>query len=97
MAAETFTEEEYRPRYKWHETWPGEEKQDFCGWDGEENVGRIQIDSTTSGRDGLWRWNGGFASWIRRRLMPQAGWMPTAREARMAEEHYDKLKEMHGR
>jgi hypothetical protein len=98
MAAETSSDEEYTPRYKWRETWPGEGHQDFEGYDGKDVVGRIQIDETTSGKEKMWRWNGGFASWIRRRLKPQEGWMPTPREAaRMAEEHYDKLKEMHGR
>ena len=33
----------------------------------------------------------------RRRIMPQQGWEASAREAsRKVEEHYDKLKEMHG-
>jgi len=89
--------EQYQPRYKWQETWPGGGKQDFVGYDGKEIVGRIQVDQTTSGKENQWRWNGGFASWIRRRIMPQQGWEATAREAsRKVEEHYDKLKEMHG-
>lgn len=90
--------ERYRPRYKWQETWPGESKQDFIGYDGEDVVGRIQLDQTTSNRTGLWRWNGGFQSWVRKRIMPQQGWEETAREAsRRAEKHHNKLKAIHGR
>jgi len=90
--------ERYRPRYKWQETWPSESKQEFIGYDGEDVVGRIQLDQTTSNRTDLWRWNGDFQSWVRKRIMPQQGWEETAREAsRRAEEHHDKLKALHGR
>lgn len=98
MDAETCSDDEYKPRYQWRETWPGESEQDFSGYDAEELFGRIQVDTTTSGKEHLWRWNGGFASWVRQRIMPQQGWAATAREAsRMVEEHYANLKEMHGR
>lgn len=90
--------EEYRPRYKWRETWPGENKQDFAGYDGQDLFGRIQLDTTTSNREGLWRWNVGFEPWVRKRIMPQQGWEQTPREAsRVAEEHHDRLKALHCR
>ena len=85
-----------QPRYAWRETWPGEGKPDFVGYDGKEIVGRVRLDTTTATKTGLWRWNGGFASFVRRRVMPQQGWAETARAAsRMAEEHYDRLKDVH--
>jgi hypothetical protein len=88
--------EKYSPRYKWRETWPGEGKQDFTGYDGEYVVGRIRLDTTTHGKGGMWQWNGGFGRWIRKRILPQNGWAETAREAsRLAEEHYERLKELH--
>ncbi|MBW9052297.1 hypothetical protein JNB85_07690 [Rhizobium mesosinicum] len=88
----------YEPKYKWRETWPGEGRQDFTGYDGDDIVGRIRLDTTTSDKIGLWRWNGGFASWIRERIMPQQGWEENPREAsRRAEEHHDRLKALHGR
>jgi len=90
--------DEYRPRYKWRETWEGEGRQDFVGYDGEDNFGRIRLDTTTHNRIGMWQWNGGFQSWVRQRVMPQGGWEKTAREAsRRAEEHHDKLKALHER
>lgn len=90
--------EEYRPCYKWRETWEGEGRQDFVGYDGEDTVGRIQLDTTTSNKIGLWRWNSGFNAWVRQRIMPQQGWEETPREAsRRAEEHYDRLKALHRR
>jgi len=89
---------EYQPRYKWRETWPGEESQDFIGYDGEDVVGRIRLDKTTHGKSGMWQWNGGFAAWVRKRIMPQHGWAETAREAsRLAEQHHDKLRALHAR
>jgi hypothetical protein len=39
--------DEYRPLYKWRETWPGEGHQDFSGFDGEQSFGRIQLDQTS--------------------------------------------------
>jgi hypothetical protein len=41
MGAETCSDEEYKPRYQWRETWSGESKQDFSGYDAEELFGRI--------------------------------------------------------
>lgn len=88
----------YEPKYKWRETWPGEGRQDFTGYDGDDIVARIRLDTTTSDRIGLWRWNGGFAFWIRQRIMPQQGWEETPCEAsRRAEDHYNRLKALHGR
>ncbi len=40
--------DQYQPKYKWRETWPGEGHQDFAGFDGEQSFGRIQLDTLTS-------------------------------------------------
>lgn len=90
--------ETYLPRYKWRETWPGEGHQDFVGWDGEESFGRIQLDTTTHNRKGMWKWNVTHISWVRRHPAKHGGWADNAREAsRHVEELYDTLKLMHGR
>jgi hypothetical protein len=90
--------EEYVPRYKWRETWPGEGHQDFVGVDGDEIFGRIMLDTTTHTKKGKWMWSGGFLRWKRIRVMPQSGWAETAREAsREVEEHYEKTKAANGR
>jgi hypothetical protein len=89
---------EYIPRYKWRATWPDEPRQDFVGEDEGEIFGRIRLDTTTHNRQGMWMWNSGFSSWIKKRVMPQSGWAETAREAsRMVEEHYERLKAENGR
>ncbi|TAZ00090.1 hypothetical protein [Rhizobium leguminosarum] len=91
-------QDEYQPKYKWRETWPEEGGQGFEGIDGGECFGRVQLDTTTSNRKGMWRWNPGFEPWVRERIMPQQGWEETAREAsRRAEEHHDRLKQLHRR
>lgn len=89
--------DEYRPHYKWRETWAGEGRQDFEGFDGEQRFGRIQLDIAGSGTLGMWKWNTTHIPWVRKHVMVQSGWEDSAREAaRMAEEHYDRLKELHG-
>lgn len=91
--------DEHQPKYNWRETWPSQNRQDYIGLDGEEVVGRIQLEQTTSKyKVGLWRWNVS-SSWLARQRskLPQ-GWAETAREAmRLAEEHYEKLKQRHRR
>jgi hypothetical protein len=90
---------QYEPRYKWRETWPGEGHQDFAAWDGEESFGRIQLDTITHNRKGKWKWNVTHISWVRiHKGYVHGGWADDAREAsRMVEELYDRLKDMHGR
>ncbi|WP_427146969.1 hypothetical protein [Rhizobium leguminosarum] len=89
---------EYQPVYKWRETWPGEGRQDFSGFDGEQSFGRIQLDNLTSSRLGMWKWNITHIPWVRKQIVPHSGWEETTREAcRRVEEHYEKLKAMRGR
>lgn len=82
----------YTPKFKWRETWRGETRQDFIGLDGDEVIGRIQLDQTTPNRTGLWRWDVGPSPWGAFRKPPQ-GWAETRRKAsRAVEKHYEKLK-----
>ncbi|WP_313906210.1 hypothetical protein [Rhizobium leguminosarum] len=88
----------YQPRYKWREIWPGEGHQDFSGFDGEQPFGRIQLDQTSHSKMGMWKWNATHVPWVREHIVPHSGWETTSREAcRRVEEHYQKLKELHGR
>jgi hypothetical protein len=94
---------EYKPRYRWKETWPGETGmdgkplQDFAAWDGELQFGRISLDETSL-KKGQWIWAISYIPWTRKAVFPHHGWAPNARDAsRLVEETYDKLKQMHGR
>ncbi|TBE49226.1 hypothetical protein ELH06_08650 [Rhizobium ruizarguesonis] len=90
--------DQYQPIYKWRETWPGEGHQDFSGFDGEQSFGRIQLDQTSHGKMGMWKWNITHVPWVREHIVPHSGWEATSREAcRRVEEQYEKLLELHGR
>jgi hypothetical protein len=94
---------EYRPKYKWRETWPGETGrdgnalQDFQGWDGETPVGRIRLEDAGP-MEGKWQWSGhGSRRGIKKRLLPHQGYAATAREAsRMVEDYYELLLRHNG-
>ena len=94
---------EYRPKYKWRETWPGETGrdakalQDFQGWDGETPVGRIGLDYAGP-MSGMWNWCGpGSKRGIKKRLLPHQGYVATAREAsRVVEDYYERLLRHNG-
>jgi hypothetical protein len=95
---------EYKPKHKWRPTWPGESNregkplQDFTGFDGEQSFGRIQLDQTSHGKMGMWKWNATHVPRVREHIAPHSGWEATSREAcRKVEEHYGKLKELHQR
>ncbi|MGO7015936.1 hypothetical protein [Rhizobium leguminosarum] len=91
-------EDVYQPRYKWRETWPGEGYQEFTGFDGDQSFGRIQQDQTSLGKVGMWKWNITHIPWVRKQIVPHSGWEAMSREAsRRVEEHYEKLKGLHGR
>ncbi|MBB4228509.1 hypothetical protein [Rhizobium mongolense] len=91
------TTEEYQPKYKWRETWPGEGHQDFVSVDGDLQFGRIYLDLTTSSRARQWRWAISAIPGQRQNILPHNGWQPTAREAsRKVEELYEQIKALHG-
>lgn len=89
--------EEYKPKYRWTETWPGEGHKDYIGLDGGDTVGRLQL--VIGGKmGGKWLWAAGHAKWIRNRITPHTGYTHTAREgARKIEEYHDRMKSTHGR
>jgi hypothetical protein len=97
------TDRDYRPKYKWRETWPGETGldgeplQDFQGWDGDVSVGRIRLEDAGPMK-GKWQWSGhGSQKGIRKRLLPHQGYVATAREAsRMVEDYYERLLRHNG-
>lgn len=105
MALETkqMTEDEYKPKYGWGRTWPGENGldgrplQDFIGFDGEVIIGRIRLEDSGPLR-GQWQRSGqGPYRGIKRRLLPHQGYSPTAREAsRMAKDYCDRLLAQNG-
>ncbi|SEI13936.1 hypothetical protein SAMN05216228_10262 [Rhizobium tibeticum] len=91
------TATEYRPKYKWRETWPGEGHQDFAAWDEDLQFGRI-LEDRTSPKRGQWIWAINHIPWQRLTILPHHGWAPTAREAsRMVEGTYEKVKQLHCR
>lgn len=82
----------YTQRFKWCETWSGENRHDFIGLDDEEVIGRIQLDQTTPNKVGLWRWNVAAAPWVPRTVTPPRGWAETRGKAlRLVEKHYESL------
>ncbi|TCU05373.1 hypothetical protein EV132_13634 [Rhizobium sullae] len=92
------TTEEFQPKYKWRESWPGEGHQDFVSWDGDLQFGRILLDLATASRALQWRWAINTIPWQRQNILPHSGWAPTAREAsRRVEELYEQIKGLHGR
>ena len=74
----------WQKKYRWVRTWPGETglngepHEDYIGFDGEQNIGRIYLDHQTL-KAGKWRW---CAKWPRGLLpiMPHNGWLATAGE-----------------
>ncbi len=90
---------EWQKKYRWVRTTFGDELptereiQDYCGYVGEEYIGRIFLE-TAGPTKGLWRWAGsrpnGFKDYP---IMPNAGYQPIAAEAAMAVESYwDEMK-----
>ncbi|MGO6985050.1 hypothetical protein [Rhizobium leguminosarum] len=90
--------DQYQPIYTWRETWPGEGHQDFSGFDGDQSFGRVELENAADLKPGLWKWNATHLPWVRKEIMPRSGSEQTSREAcRRVEEHYEKLKAVHGR
>jgi len=89
----------WQKKYRWARTIFGDElptergNQDYCGYDGEENIGRIFLE-TAGPTKGLWRWAGGRPTGFRGLpVMPNAGYKLTAEEAaRTVEEYWDQMK-----
>lgn len=43
-------------KYEWRRTWENS-KQDFTCWDGDQNIGRVQLHTTGPNR--VWTWHMG--------------------------------------
>ncbi|ULJ76255.1 hypothetical protein [Rhizobium gallicum] len=65
---------EYQPKYKWRETWPGEDHQDVVSLDGDLQFGRIYLDLTSGSRARQWRWAINTIPWQRQNILPCNGW-----------------------
>jgi hypothetical protein len=90
--------ERYAPRYDWRETVDCEGMQDYCSWDDGVQFGRILKDSINYQRKGYWRWAMNYIPWQRQYLTSHNGWEPKMRDAiQKVEEHYEMLKQLHGR
>ncbi len=92
----------YQKKYRWRRTQLDANDPptdfDFIGFDGDQSFARIQFDRTSHMKIGLWKWNSIHIPWVRRHILPHNGWGENALDAaRLAEEHYDRLKELHGR
>jgi hypothetical protein len=71
-------------KYKWRETFSGEGKEDYCGWNGEKQIGHIYIESEGP-QKGRWHWvvqvDGAGSKHVKK-----TGWCPTPRAAVLAVE-----------
>jgi hypothetical protein len=87
----------WQKKYRWIRTWGSETglnglpHEDYSGYDGDQNIGRIYLDQQTL-KAGKWRWAiqypKGGQPW-----MPNTGWVDTAVEAAQnIEEVWDKQK-----
>ena len=84
----------WQKKYHWTRTWGDETglnrkpHEDYAGWDGEAQIGRIYLDQQTL-KAGRWRWalqypKGG------KPYLPNNGWETTAGEAaKVVEECWD--------
>ena len=90
---------EWQKKYRWVRTWgdetgiDGKRLEDYSGFDGEENIGRIFLNEAGPTK-GLWRWAGGYAKRFKcKPIMPNAGYCKTASEAAQTVERYwDEMK-----
>ncbi|MCD2175347.1 hypothetical protein [Rhizobium sp. C4] len=91
--------QKYQPHHRWVETSPGEKKEDFTAWDGEENFARICFDKNSRRKGGKWKWEIIQPTWLRENSFYSLnGWMPTARDAvERVEQEWHSLRNVHAR
>ncbi|NNH30489.1 hypothetical protein C9413_13535 [Rhizobium sp. SEMIA 4085] len=90
------TELEYQPKYRWRMTWPAEHDQDYSGWDGNIQFGRIFYECVGM-MTGRWCWAGGYDPRIKMIVRPRWGWSETAgRATQKVEEHYEACLRLNG-
>lgn len=85
---------DWQKKYRWRRTWgdergiDGKPHEDYAGYDGEENIGRIFYENAGPTK-GLWRWAGGRPQGFKEQpIMPNAGYCKTAAEAAKTVENY---------
>lgn len=84
------------PRYRWREHFPGEGLQDYLGYDGDRQFGRIFAE-TAGPTKGKWRWAISHIDGVKRTFTPHNGWAHTARlAAARCEDFYEKLMLFNG-
>jgi len=89
----------YQPLYHWRRTTLDESDiptdNDWCGYDGEVCIGRIQKQLHGPTRD-KWMW-AGHGPHTRKRFLPHSGYVTEGREAmRAVEEYYHSLMRLNG-
>lgn len=83
---------DWKRKYHWVLTWPGEEKEDWCAFHVGLLIGRVARDKTSPiPLRGTFTWNGNCSEWWGfKRFMPQNGRCAEAWEAAKAiEDWYD--------
>ena len=95
---------DWQKKYRWVRTWgdetgiDGKRHEDYVGYDGEENIGRIFLDMAGPTK-GLWRWAGGYEKRFKGKpMMPNSGYCKTAAEAAQTVERYwDEMKALNAK
>src|SRR6218665_1858591 len=81
------------PRYRWIETWPGENHEDYQAWDGDRAIGRIMLEVNGTMR-AKWRWSISTIDGVKTIIHPHNGWADFPRvAAAKVEETYERLAE----
>ena len=85
-----------KPRYRWRDTWPGENQIDYAAWDGKRQFGRIRLESNGPTKD-LWRWSISHIDGVKRHLTPHNGYEKSPRlAAQQVEDLYERLMQLNG-
>lgn len=81
---------DWKRKYRWVLTWPGEEAEDWSAYDDGLYIGRVSRDKTSL-KKGTFMWSGGCSEWWGfQRPMPHSGRADEAWQAAKAvEDWYD--------
>ncbi|WP_320188614.1 hypothetical protein RMS29_027450 (plasmid) [Agrobacterium rosae] len=85
-----------QPRYRWRETWPGENHEDYLGWDGDRSFGRIMLETHGTMRR-KWRWSISHMDGAKKTILPHNGWVDHPRvAAAKVEQLYERIAALNG-
>lgn len=89
---------EWKRKYHWRATWPGEGHNDWSAYDGDRYIGRILEEKHHYARKGTYIWAGGaHGADVRNHVMPNNGNCAEAWQAAKAvEDWYDALLKANG-